>query len=95
MSIPKQKIKIKKKNNTELFIKIVGVFMKETDVAKFTISTMDDPRTLNKVLYLRPQGNMYSMNELAEFWEGKIGKKLEKIYVKEEDLLKKIKGIII
>ncbi|CAI9286747.1 unnamed protein product [Lactuca saligna] len=70
---------------------VKGVFMKETDVAKFTISTMEDPRTLNKVLYLRPQGNMYSMNELAEIWEGKIGKKLEKIYVMEENLLKKIK----
>ncbi|KAI3720569.1 hypothetical protein L2E82_31558 [Cichorium intybus] len=31
------------------------------------------------------------MNELAEMWEGKIGKKLENIYVTEEELLKKIK----
>ncbi|KAI3674437.1 hypothetical protein L2E82_52261 [Cichorium intybus] len=70
---------------------VKGVFMKEKDVAKFTISTVDDPSTLNKVLYLRPPGNVYSMNELAEMWEEKIGKKLEKIYVTEEELLKKIK----
>ena len=66
--------------------------MKERDVAAFTIRTVDDPCTLNKVLYLRPPGNVYSMNELVEIWEHKIGKQLDKIYVSEEDLLKKIKG---
>ncbi|PWA61454.1 nmrA-like negative transcriptional regulator family protein [Artemisia annua] len=70
---------------------VKGVFMKERDVAAFTIRTVDDPCTLNKVLYLRPPGNVYSMNELVEIWEHKIGKQLEKIYVSEEDLLKKIK----
>nr|XP_043623176.1 probable pinoresinol-lariciresinol reductase 3 isoform X2 [Erigeron canadensis] len=71
---------------------VKGVFMNERDVAAFTISTVDDPRTLNKVLYLRPPGNVLSMNELVESWECKIGKQLEKTYVTEEDLLKKIKG---
>ncbi|KAJ0744560.1 putative 2'-hydroxyisoflavone reductase [Helianthus annuus] len=70
---------------------VKGVFVKERDVAAFTISTVDDPRTLNKVLYLRPPGNVYSMNELVEIWEHKIRKQLEKIYVSEEDLLNKIK----
>jgi uncharacterized protein YbjT (DUF2867 family) len=69
-----------------------GVFVKESDVAAFTISAVDDPRTLNKVLYLRPPGNVYSLSELIEIWETKIGKKLEKIYVPEEELLRKIKG---
>ena len=68
--------------------------MKQSDVAAFTISTVDDPRTLNKVVYLRPPGNVYSMNELVELWESKIGKKLDKVYVTEEELLKKIKGMI-
>ncbi|KAK1560592.1 hypothetical protein Q3G72_028509 [Acer saccharum] len=31
------------------------------------------------------------MNELVDAWESKIEKKLEKIYVSEEELLKKIK----
>lgn len=70
--------------NTKLS-KLVGIFMKERDVAAFTISTVDDPRTLNKVVYLRPPGNVYSMNELVELWEQKIGKQLEKIHVSEED----------
>ncbi|KDP41781.1 hypothetical protein JCGZ_26799 [Jatropha curcas] len=70
---------------------VKGVFMKDEDVAAFTICTIDDPRTLNKALYLRPPGNVYSMNELVEIWESKIGKKLEKIYVPEDQLLMKIK----
>jgi hypothetical protein len=72
-----------------------GVFMQESDVAAFTINAVDDPRTLNKVLYLRPPGNVCSLNELVEIWETKIGKKLERLHVSEEELLEKIKGIII
>ena len=66
--------------------------MKESDVAAFTISAVDDPRTLNKAVHLRPPGNVYSMNELVGIWESKIGKNFEKIYVPGEELLKKIKG---
>ncbi|KAL0384078.1 UNVERIFIED_CONTAM: putative pinoresinol-lariciresinol reductase 3 [Sesamum radiatum] len=69
---------------------VKGVFVKESDVAAFTISTVDDPRTLNKVLYLRPPGNTLSMNELVDIWETKIGKSLERNYISEEELLKKI-----
>lgn len=68
--------------------------MKQSDVAAFTISAVDDPRTLNKVVYLRPPGNVYSMNELVEIWESKIGKKLDKVYVTEEELLKRIEGMV-
>lgn len=69
--------------------------MKEQDVAAFTICAVDDPRTLNKVLYLRPPGNVYSMNELVEVWESKIGKKLDKTYASEDELLMKIKGVFV
>ncbi|KAK6946268.1 NmrA-like domain [Dillenia turbinata] len=69
---------------------VKGVFVKESDVAAFTINTVDDPRTLNKVLYLRPPGNVYSMNELVEIWENQIGRKLEKIYKPKDELLKRI-----
>ncbi|XVF45299.1 hypothetical protein PTKIN_Ptkin02bG0194500 [Pterospermum kingtungense] len=68
-----------------------AVFLKDIDVAACTIRAIDDPRTLNKTLYLRPPGNVYSMNELIAIWENKIDEKLEKIYVPEEELLKKIK----
>ncbi|XLR48475.1 hypothetical protein S83_033135, partial [Arachis hypogaea] len=69
-----------------------GVFVKENDVAAFTISTVDKPRTLNKLLYLRPSKNICSLNELVEMWETKIGKKLEKSHISEEELIKKIEG---
>lgn len=55
---------------------------------------MDDPRTLNKILYLRPAQNIYSFNELVALWEKKIGKTLEKVYVPEEKLLKDIEGLL-
>lgn len=74
---------------------LTGVFVKESDVAAFTISTVDDPRTLNKVLYLRPPGNTLSMNELIDIWEKKIGKSLERNYISEEELLKRIHGMLI
>ncbi|KAI6677731.1 hypothetical protein NL676_038527 [Syzygium grande] len=82
---PRDEIKIYGDGN------IKGVFVKECDIAAFTISTLDDPLTLNKVLYLRPPGNVYSMNELADIWETKIKKKLQKKYVSEEELLHKIR----
>lgn len=76
------------------FLVSAGVFVKESDVAAFTIRIVDDPRTLNKVLYLRPPGNVYSMNDLVEIWESKIRKKLEKTYIPKEELLEKIRGTV-
>ncbi|GLJ17758.1 hypothetical protein SUGI_0309940 [Cryptomeria japonica] len=66
------------------------VFVKEEDIGTFTIKAVDDPRTLNKTLYLRLPANTFSFNELVAFWEKKIGKALEKVYVPEEVVLKKI-----
>lgn len=66
------------------------VYVKEEDIGTFTIKAVDDPRTLNKTLYLRLPANTISFNELAALWEKKIGKTLEKVYVPEEAVLKKI-----
>ncbi|XP_058092058.1 phenylcoumaran benzylic ether reductase Pyrc5 [Magnolia sinica] len=67
-----------------------AIFVKEDDIGTFTIKAVDDPRTLNKVLYLRPPANIYSFNDLVSLWEKKIGKTLERIYVPEEQVLKNI-----
>ncbi|OWM75051.1 phenylcoumaran benzylic ether reductase Betv6-like [Punica granatum] len=67
-----------------------AIFNKEEDIATYTIRAVDDPRTLNKTLLLRPPKNIYSFNELVALWEKKIGKTLEKIYVPEEQILKDI-----
>ncbi|GMN35534.1 hypothetical protein TIFTF001_005353 [Ficus carica] len=67
-----------------------AVFNKEEDIGTFTIRAVDDPRTLNKILYIKPPKNTLSFNELVAMWEKKIGKTLEKVYVPEEQLLKNI-----
>ncbi|KAK9942514.1 hypothetical protein M0R45_008176 [Rubus argutus] len=63
---------------------------KKRIIGTYTIKVVDDPRTLNKILYIRPPANTISFNELVVLWEKKIGKTLEKIYVPEEQLLKNI-----
>ncbi|KAL3737875.1 hypothetical protein ACJRO7_019407 [Eucalyptus globulus] len=66
------------------------VFNTEDDIGTYTIKAIDDPRTLNKILYIRPPANTISMNELVSLWERKIGKTLERTYVPEEEVLKNI-----
>ncbi|KAI9124206.1 hypothetical protein K1719_005506 [Acacia pycnantha] len=67
-----------------------AVFNKEDDIGTYTIKAVNDPRTLNKVLYIRPPLNTYSFNDLVSLWEKKIGKTVERVYVPEEQLLKQI-----
>eukprot|EP01018_Ginkgo_biloba_P040938 Gb_21480 [translate_table: standard] len=67
-----------------------AVMMEEEDIATYTIKAADDPRTLNKTLYLRPSANTKSQNELVALWEHKIGKALEKVILPEEQLLQQI-----
>ncbi|XP_004501110.1 phenylcoumaran benzylic ether reductase 1-like, partial [Cicer arietinum] len=67
-----------------------AVFNKEEDIATYIIKAVDDPRTLNKILYIRPSANALSFNDLVSLWENKIGKTLERIYVPEEQLIKQI-----
>uniref|UniRef100_A0A7N2MYR8 NmrA-like domain-containing protein n=1 Tax=Quercus lobata TaxID=97700 RepID=A0A7N2MYR8_QUELO len=64
---------------------------REEDIGTYTIRVVDDPRTLNKALYIRPPGNICSFNDLVSLWEKKIGKTLKRIYLPEEQLLKNIK----
>lgn len=75
-----------------ILIKFAAIFNKEDDIGTYTIRAVDDPRTLNRILYINPPKNFYSFNELVALWEKKIGKTLEKTYVSEEQLLKDIQG---
>ncbi|CAN6446672.1 unnamed protein product [Victoria cruziana] len=79
---PRDKVLVYGDGNTK------AIFVKEEDVAAFTIRAMDDTRTLNKTVYLRPPGNIISFNELIQLWEAKIGKALQKVHVPEEQVLK-------
>lgn len=73
-------------------ILFAAVFNHEGDIGTYTIKAVDDPRTLNKILYIRPPKNTYSFNEVVALWEKLIGKTLEKTYVPEDQFLKQIKG---
>lgn len=66
------------------------MFNEEHDIGTYTIKAVDDPRSLNKVLYIRPPNNIYSFNDLVALWEKKIGKTVEKEYIPEDQLLKQI-----
>ncbi|KAH7850162.1 hypothetical protein Vadar_028687 [Vaccinium darrowii] len=66
------------------------VFNDEHDIGTYTIKAVDDPRTLNKSLYIKPPKNIYSFNEIVSLWEKKIGKTLERTYVLEDQILKRI-----
>ena len=71
-----------------------AVFVDEADYGTYTIKAADDPRTLNKVLYLQPAANTITKNELVSLYEKITGKKFERIYVTEEELLKQIQGYV-
>lgn len=66
--------------------------MDEDDVATYTVKTIDDPRTLNKMVYLRPPENILTQRQLIEKWEKLIGKQLEKSSMNEQDFLASMEG---
>ncbi|KAJ6388972.1 hypothetical protein OIU77_027346 [Salix suchowensis] len=72
---PKDKVRIYGDGNAKV------VYMDEDDIATYAIKAIDDPRTLNRTLYLRPPENVLSQGQLVEIWERLSGKKLEKIYI--------------
>ncbi|XP_057810053.1 phenylcoumaran benzylic ether reductase TP7-like [Salvia miltiorrhiza] len=82
---PRDKVVIPGNGNVQ------AVFNEEHDIGAYTIKATVDPRTLNKILYIKPPHNIYSFNELVHCWEKKIGKTLDKIYVPEEEILKQMK----
>uniref|UniRef100_A0A453MQ44 NmrA-like domain-containing protein n=1 Tax=Aegilops tauschii subsp. strangulata TaxID=200361 RepID=A0A453MQ44_AEGTS len=69
-----------------------AVFVVEKDIATYTVRAVDDPRTLNKILYMRPPANIVSHNELISMWERKAGRTFQIVRIPEAGLLKLIKG---
>lgn len=61
-----------------------AVLMVEEDIAVYTMRAVDDARTLNKILYMRPPANILSHNELISLWEKKAGRTLQRVHVPEE-----------
>ncbi|CAL5042884.1 unnamed protein product [Urochloa decumbens] len=69
---------------------VKGIFTTQEDIGTYTVKAVDDPRTLNKILYMRPQSNILSYNELVSLWEKKVGKTFQRVYIPEDEVLKKI-----
>ncbi|XP_015963212.1 isoflavone reductase homolog [Arachis duranensis] len=72
---------------------VKAVYVDEDDVARYTIKTIDDPRTLNKTLYLRPPENILTQRELIHKWETLSGKQLEKSTISEQHFLSPIRDL--
>ena len=66
--------------------------MDEDDIAMYTIKTIDDPRTLNKTVYIRPPENILSQREVVQIWEKLIGKELQKSSISTEQFLSSMEG---
>ncbi|KAG8634062.1 hypothetical protein MANES_17G008901v8 [Manihot esculenta] len=44
-----------------------AIYVDEDDISVYTIHTIDDPRTLNKTIYIRPPKNILSQEKLLRF----------------------------
>jgi pinoresinol/lariciresinol reductase len=64
----------------------------EDDIAMYTIKAIDDSRTLNKTLYIRPPKNILSQRQVVEIWEKLIGKELHKSSTSKDEFLAAMKG---
>ncbi|KAL6183748.1 hypothetical protein ACLB2K_045159 [Fragaria x ananassa] len=84
---PKDKVLIYGDGNTKVSL------MDEDDIATYAIKTIDDPRTLNKTLYLLPPENLLTQRQLVQIWENLVGKKLEKMSISKDDFLVSMKGM--
>ncbi|XVE75519.1 hypothetical protein DITRI_Ditri12bG0100100 [Diplodiscus trichospermus] len=65
-----------------------AVFNYEDDIANYTIKAALDPRAANRVMIIRPPGNIATQLELICAWDEKTGQTLKKIHVPEEEIVK-------
>ncbi|XP_047042837.1 isoflavone reductase homolog [Lolium rigidum] len=84
---PKEKVHVYGDGNAK------GIFVDEDDVGTYVIKSIDDPRSLNKTIYIyKPPENIFSQNELIAKWEKLSGKVLEKIPIPSDEFLASMEG---
>ncbi|RWR82375.1 bifunctional pinoresinol-lariciresinol reductase 2-like protein [Cinnamomum micranthum f. kanehirae] len=71
---------------------VKAVWNDEMDIAMYVIKTVDDPRTLNRAIFVRPPKNILSQREVVQIWEKLIGHELQKTQISAEDWLKTAQG---
>ncbi|KQK03495.1 isoflavone reductase homolog IRL1-like [Brachypodium distachyon] len=70
-------------DKSRVISKVSGsIFVHEKDMSMLAIRAVDDPRTLDKVLYVRPLTNMRSFGQLVYLLEKRTGRTLERHYVR-------------
>uniref|UniRef100_A0A0E0ML63 NmrA-like domain-containing protein n=1 Tax=Oryza punctata TaxID=4537 RepID=A0A0E0ML63_ORYPU len=84
---PKERVGVYGDGNVKVF------FVDENDVGTYTIKSIDDPTTLNKTIYIRPQDNCLTQNELITKWEKLTGKSLEKFHIPGDEFLASMKDL--
>lgn len=72
---------------------VKAIYVAEDDIASYTIKTIDDERTLNKTLYVRPPQNILSQRQVVHLWENLIAKQLHKITISKQDFLASMKDL--
>ncbi|XP_066355974.1 isoflavone reductase homolog [Miscanthus floridulus] len=82
---PKEKVHVYGDGNVKV------IFCDEDDVATYTIKSVDDPRALNKTIYLRPPENILTQNDVISKWENLSGNVLEKIHIPADEFLASMK----
>ncbi|KGN58400.1 bifunctional pinoresinol-lariciresinol reductase 2 [Cucumis sativus] len=68
-----------------------AIYVDEDDIAMYTMKSIDDCRTLNKTVYIRPPKNILSQREVVEIWEKLIGKQLIKTSISSQEFLANMK----
>ncbi|XP_048132004.1 bifunctional pinoresinol-lariciresinol reductase-like [Rhodamnia argentea] len=68
-----------------------AIYVDEDDIAMYAMKSVDDPRTLNKTVYIRPPKNILSQLEVVGIWEKLIGKDLQKSSISAQDFLASMK----
>ncbi|KAK3231309.1 hypothetical protein Dsin_003190 [Dipteronia sinensis] len=58
----------------------------EEDIGVYTIKVANDPRTLNRIVYYRPETNIISQLELISLWEQKTGRSFKRVHIPEEEM---------
>lgn len=73
-------------------LNLAAIYVDEDDIAMYTIKTIDDPRTRNKTVYIRPPENILSQREVVQIWEKLIGKELHKSSISAQQFLSSMEG---
>ena len=67
---------------------VKGALVSVADTARVTVAAADDPRTLNKEVFIA--ANVHTQEELIKTWESKSGRSVKRIPVTLEEIEKKI-----